>query len=1208
MYRMLIILLLFMTAFFSVKAHEQDEYILIVSSYSVNYPWPKAIEDSFRSELSVARSPAKVISEYLNCDQFSYPDIWLDKMSLILKGYSEQPPVMIVLIADEAWMAYRKAYAGQWGDNVKILLAGVKENTIDFDLYVQKDELKPSDLISNESLMSDYHITGIFEDLHVDKTIQLMQELLPGMKELVLISDNCFYGIYANLLTREIVGSHFPTLKFTSFDGRFLSTESMYSRLESLSPQAGVLMSSWFQDVEGHSEPFDLVNKEICRLAGRPVFSLSDWGKDRIRFVGGYYSQAGSYGKDLARMALSLMAGKDIAQIPMYKFVDGLGYHLDAKIMNKYGLVLNQDVKEITLYNDAGSFMDQYDRYVFLFMVFVLIALFIILYFLFRTRKYQKELKCSKDEITHSLDNQRRLSEALFVFLQERTEQNSVTRVLKEMLDEYKADRAYIFEFHREKYASSNTYEIVSSFASPQMKNLQNIPNQEIPWLYGKMMENKLLAIDDLYNTNGNIPDVELKILQDQDIVSMLAAPLYVDNELWGYVGVDFVREKRKWGDQDLAYIKNLSQVLCIGIHHFRSQRLKQESELRFGYLYKNMPLGVCLFDRTSILCDLNDLFLKSIGVEDKDLLLGKSIFDLQFIPDKELQRLYENDEVTYEYRLRPEKWNRITSCPTTHKSMHYFTVHVKVLKDGGGEITGYMMVWVDDTHLVLSQQRVTEIESLFTYASDHADVGVSQWNPLTRKGFATDQWFRNLNEESREISEVIGVYKHMHPDDREDLNTYVQDACNGNPDSFKQSIRVWDGEVWHWLKYHATVKSYDPENDCIELVFLSINIDNLKQIEDNLIEAKAKAEESDKLKSAFIANMSHEIRTPLNAIVGFSNILAITDDPNEREEYVRIIATNNDLLLQLINDILDISKIEAGVLEFTDNDVELNRFFVEMESIYSIRAGSGLDIRFIHDENQSCTLRIDRNRLSQVISNFINNSLKFTTKGHIYFGYETRSDNIYFYVEDTGIGIGKDQLNSIFHRFVKLNSFAQGTGLGLSICATIVDRFGGEIGVDSEKGVGSVFWFTVPLDKLSSGEDVICPEKQIVSVMRRDEVRKEKPTILIAEDIEYNYRLLDVVLKDSYTLLHAQTGCEAVELFKSCNPDLILMDVKMPEMDGIEASRLIRELSDVPIIVVSASVYDTDKERMFKLGCNDFIPKPIDNIKLKSLLAKYLN
>lgn len=233
--------------------------------------------------------------------------------------------------------------------------------------------------------------------------------------------------------------------------------------------------------------------------------------------------------------------------------------------------------------------------------------------------------------------------------------------------------------------------------------------------------------------------------------------------------------------------------------------------------------------------------------------------------------------------------------------------------------------------------------------------------------------------------------------------------------------------------------------------------------MENELLSAKDRAEESNRLKSAFLANMSHEIRTPLNAIIGFSNILATAEEEQEKQEYINIIESNNTLLLQLISDILDLSKIEAGTLDFSYSNVELNDILSEIESVVRYRTEtSGVQL-IAHKGLPSCPIKTEKNRLMQVLNNLLNNASKFTSQGSITFGYELCGRELYFYIKDTGCGIPADKVNSIFGRFVKLNSFVQGTGLGLSICQTIVEHMGGRIGVESEEGKGSTFWFTIP-------------------------------------------------------------------------------------------------------------------------------------------------
>ena len=390
---------------------------------------------------------------------------------------------------------------------------------------------------------------------------------------------------------------------------------------------------------------------------------------------------------------------------------------------------------------------------------------------------------------------------------------------------------------------------------------------------------------------------------------------------------------------------------------------------------------------------------------------------------------------------------------------------------------------------------------------------------------------------------------------------------------------------------------------ELIGIVLKKEDVTKQKIAENELRIAKEKAEESDRLKSAFLANMSHEIRTPLNAIVGFSGLLAMTENPEERDEYINIINSNNDLLLQLINDILDLAKIEAGTLEFVSSDVDVNQLFSDIEQTSRLKAAEGVQVSFV-EKLPHCMLYIDKNRLSQVITNFINNALKFTQEGSIRFGYRHQGNQLYFYVTDTGCGISREEIGRVFNRFVKLNSFAQGTGLGLSICQMIIKKLQGEIGVESEYGKGSTFWFTLPdtlLETLPEKEEAADKPDATPHAFSR------KATLLVAEDNESNYILFQVILKE-FNLLHARNGKEAVELYRRYHPDLILMDLKMPEMDGYEATAVIRkEDPDIPIIAVTAFAFAEDEQRVQQSGFNAYVSKPIKPLELKKAIQTHL-
>lgn len=380
----------------------------------------------------------------------------------------------------------------------------------------------------------------------------------------------------------------------------------------------------------------------------------------------------------------------------------------------------------------------------------------------------------------------------------------------------------------------------------------------------------------------------------------------------------------------------------------------------------------------------------------------------------------------------------------------------------------------------------------------------------------------------------------------------------------------------------------------------------NLYRTQQELIIAKEKAEESNRLKSAFLANMSHEIRTPLNAIVGFSNVLTTTESEEERREYIKIIENNNSLLLQLIGDILDLSKIEAGTLEFVYSNIDLNTLLGEEEKVYRMRVNTDkVELKFVPGLSE-CKINIERNRLLQVINNLISNAIKFTQQGKILFGYELRQDILYFYVRDTGCGISSEKQQHVFERFFKVDNFVQGTGLGLAICKTIIERLGGEIGLESEEGKGTVFWFTIPYVPVTDEDEIY--EKEIQPVA----VKQERLTILIAEDDASNYKLLSVALGEDYELIHAWNGLEAVEKFRQYQPHLVLMDINMPLMNGHEATLEIRKLNTTtPIIAITAFAYALDKQKAMENGFDEYIPKPVDakemRLQIADVVSKYI-
>ena len=440
-------------------------------------------------------------------------------------------------------------------------------------------------------------------------------------------------------------------------------------------------------------------------------------------------------------------------------------------------------------------------------------------------------------------------------------------------------------------------------------------------------------------------------------------------------------------------------------------------------------------------------------------------------------------------------------------------------------------------------------------------------------------------------------------------MKTVFDELISGKRKNFHETYQIhWHNDrEYEWIDKQGAIFEYDEKGKPKTIIGSTIVITQRKQLEQNLLLAKEQAEESNRLKSAFLANMSHEIRTPLNAIVGFSGVLANTEIEEEKREYVNIIENNNALLLQLISDILDLAKIEAGTLEFIYNDIDINLLLDEVEQITQLKIDSSrVSFSFV-ERLPECIIHTERNRLLQVINNFISNAIKFTEKGQIKLGYRLLDpETLYFYVSDTGCGIAANKIEHVFGRFIKLNNFEQGTGLGLAISETIINKLGGKIGVESIEGKGSKFWFTLPYTPAQK-KSLESRAKEIIET--RIKSTKNKILLLIAEDNISNYKLFESILKKEYSLIHAWNGREAIELFKEHHPDLILMDIKMPEMDGYEATANIRTLSmDIPIIAVTAFAFAEDERRILKSGFNDYLAKPIHANLLKEKIKSVLN
>ena len=485
--------------------------------------------------------------------------------------------------------------------------------------------------------------------------------------------------------------------------------------------------------------------------------------------------------------------------------------------------------------------------------------------------------------------------------------------------------------------------------------------------------------------------------------------------------------------------------------------KMIDHNEMIFRKLYVNLPVGVELYDRDGYLIDLNAKDMEIFGIRSKKDVLGVNIFSNPILPKDVIKKLKENKSVNFRLNY---SFKKVDDYYNTSKVGELDIVtKASILYDQRGEPSSYLLINLDNTEKMIAYNRISEFENVFTLVSVYAKVGYALYDLYTFEGYAIKQWYENMGEkDGTPLSQIIGIYSYIHPNDVGYINSFFEEVKQGKAHHFRREVRVKSGDGWKWICANITrnpqsVDPNKPEMSCINYDITELKDSQLK---------RERAEELDRLKSAFLANMSHEIRTPLNAIVGFSQLLAETDDPEERHEFVEIIDSNNRMLLQLISDILDLAKIESGTMDFKFADMNVKEVINEIVTSFRIKMPDNVAL-IAPQDSPECQIYSDRMRLTQVISNFLNNAIKYTSEGCITLAYEIIGDEIKFSVTDTGDGMSQEIQAHIFDRFYKGNTFKQGTGLGLSICETIVNRLGGRIGVNSELGKGSTFWFTHP-------------------------------------------------------------------------------------------------------------------------------------------------
>mgnify|MGYP002658056337 FL=1 len=671
------------------------------------------------------------------------------------------------------------------------------------------------------------------------------------------------------------------------------------------------------------------------------------------------------------------------------------------------------------------------------------------------------------DRLNSLLSRLNGISKSLLDFLHSDDITLVINKILKEVLRQFQADRTYIFELDRKLHTEVCTYEIAVEGIKERKVLLSESSIDYASWWTGQILAGDPIILFTL-NLLPDSAGADKRRLEEYGVKSTMVVPLNSKDGVWGYIGLDLEGARRNWWNEDYQWFVSLGNIISICMELRRSE---SEARLEKAYLqniYKNLPAGIELYDKDGFMTDLNDKEMEIFGLRHKEDVIGLNLFDNPLLPQGLKDKLKAGAPIDMSFNY---DFDRLDGYYSTSRTGTISLISkFAPLYDALGNLINILLINIDNTETTNAYSKIQDFEEFFTLIGNYAKVGYAHFNALKCDGYAVNSWYRNVGEkEGTPLNEIIKVHSHFHPDDRRMMLRFFDQVLIREASHLRRDVRILreDG-TYTWTRVNVMVRDFRPEDGIIDMVCVNYDITELKETERKLIAARDKAEELDRLKSAFLANMSHEIRTPLNAIVGFSSLLTETEDMKNRKQYMAIVQENTELLLQLISDILDLSKMESGAFEFVKSDTDVNLLCSEIIRSLRMKVPAGVELVF-EECLPGCHVWADKNRLNQVISNFINNALKFTFSGSITLGYYRQTDGyLRFYVRDTGMGIPKNKIKTVFDRFVKLNSFVHGTGLGLSICKSLVEQMGGTIGVESEEGEGSCFWFTYPYQEMA--------------------------------------------------------------------------------------------------------------------------------------------
>lgn len=1018
-FRILKLVLIFLILCVKAEAASHNNYILVLNSYTDRNEWAENIQDVVAKSVYGLKNTTINIESLSNLE-FSSVKNASDKMDSLYRNYPQKPKV-IVIIGNKGWIFYRSTVPQSW-KNIPVVLTLINHHTLSLQNFISKKRITSDKLISNKEAVKGLNVTGVYNLVYIKETIQLMKKLMPEMKRVAFITNSQYGNTYSIGSFISTMKKNFPELTEICLCQKKLGTKDLLDSLSKLDKHTGILFYGWNKDADTNTSkgylPAKSVKRVISSFANTPVFSLFDSKTDHIILAGGFFSTIDIYSAKVVDVLHQIIAGKDAKDIP-FQYANEAYVRLNYDYLMSFGISKKLLPKDAVYYNKPLGFVEKHTH---LAVVIAICFLFLLFIIISKIRSF-KETKRLKDK-----------------------------------------EIALLAKF-KERYTNSP------------------IPYVKLDLLYD---DNKELKDFLLIEINSSL-EREFRVKQ-RDIVGKTC------NELGYIIPLAVLSLFKKSIEQNRSfqrayYHKPLDRYYTILLYpnvdegtfdvfltdkteEHKANAAKDELRLLLDSILDNISVPVYVKEvgeeiRYSY---WNKKAEEMTGIKSEDAI-GKT--DIELFGEKLGKRFQEDND----YLIK----NGGTLCyegkfPSVNNKVCTTNVLKTIVrrKDNSAYI---LVIRLDITELV-SVQKQLEMRNRQLGLSFNAGEIIPWTLNVQDKILIYDNKSLNLKYTNPEnelfVKKLDEILFMVHPDDKEWVKALVDDLINGKVDKMEADVRCdiyGSGKGYDWFSLQAIVSESDYDGNPAIITGVTTNISKRKLEEQALVEAKEKAEESDRMKSAFVSNMSHEIRTPLNAIVGFSKIL-ISDpdlDVESKKQFSDIIESNNQLLLQLINDVLDLSKIEAGTLNLVYTDTDINILLSEIEQSMRLRIDKSIIKISFKEKLPECVVHTDKNRVAQVIYNLMNNAIKFTTHGKIILGYRMKENQLYFYVKDTGCGVPKDKQSSIFDRFIKLDSFTQGAGLGLPISASIVYKLGGKIGVDSEEGVGSTFWFTIPYNPVAA-------------------------------------------------------------------------------------------------------------------------------------------